>query len=226
MRLELRAPVVMRAPFHLAHLAAVSLFTACHVGPPVPPNPSGDAQLMKAVMESTGARVTAARKGDERMYGLEPGTLAYEATLASATPKELCFDIKIRAVEGQRPFAKLSVWKVSLAVDGGGPTPSSRVEDREISSSTVGASPLAVGNGPMTVECVEVSSTGNCLRHETAQTQVVGRESKVAQIVEGGGRACFAHGGTVRDDTRRLALHIERPARMEAPESADFRWSR
>jgi hypothetical protein len=212
----------MRFQLDLVCPFITTAFFACHVGPPHPPPPSGEVRLTTALREAAGTSVRVHRRGEERVYGLPEDALAYDATIATSSPDRTCFDVTLRMLEGQATHAPLDKWRPTLEI-GGQTWPTASVLAGETKRSSASAAPLAARRGPDVVDCAEVNSAGNCARHDVYETKVVGREQGEMALVESTGRACFAGSVPPAGD---LVLRLARPAAIEAPDAATFRFRR
>lgn len=212
----------MHSKFDIVGPFLITAFLACHVGPPLPPPPSGEVRLTSALGEAAGTSVRVHRHGEERVYGLTEDVLAYDAAIATSSPDRTCFDVTLRMLARQAAYAPLGKWRPTLEI-GGQKWPTASVDAGEMKRASASAAPLAARRGPDVVGCAEVNSAGNCARHDVYETKVVGREQGEMALVESTGRACFAGAVPPAGD---LVLRLERPAAIEAPDGASFRFRR
>ena len=171
--------------------------TAC--GPPafMMPNPVTSGH----VAENT---VMYRDRSSEGQAGVPPGTFLDEASMVSASDKEVCFNVKIRTP--RKDLASPKGWRVFLrgkpSFEDMSPVVKSvaRVEEE-----VVGGSVLISSHQNQQV----CDNTGYCYSKEITTSTRVPQDVKV---LTGGGVVCFNNGGHLVGTTEEVTLHFDDPS--------------
>jgi hypothetical protein len=143
-------------------------------------------------------------RSNEQQYGVPTGTLDHEASLISATDKELCFKLTIHTP--RKDLATPKNWRVFLR---GKPTfedmsPKFK-ETAHISEETVTGSTLVSSQSNQKV----CDNTGYCYDKTITNSHRVPQDVK---ILSGGGTVCFANAGHLDKTTEEITLHLDDPS--------------
>jgi hypothetical protein len=140
----------------------------------------------------------------EMQAGVNPATFNHEASLTSATDKEICFNVKIRTP--RKDLASPKGWRVFLR---GKPT----FEDMSAVVKSVAPVEEEVVSGSVLLSSHQnqqvCDNTGYCYNKEITTSTRVPQDVKV---LTGGGVVCFANGGHLTGTTEEVTLHFDDPS--------------
>jgi hypothetical protein len=143
-------------------------------------------------------------RNSEMSAGVNPGTFMHEASIVSASDKELCFNVKIRTP--RKDLSSPKGWRVFLR---GKPS----FEDMSPVVKSVASVQEEVVSGSVLLSSHQnqqvCDNTGYCYSKEITTSTRVPQDVKV---LTGGGVVCFANGGHVNAASEEVTLHLDDPS--------------
>jgi len=195
----LRAPMITKnSPFTILLAAGLSLSGSACVRAPtfVMANPFGGTLGENSIQFRD--------RANEGQFGLPTGTLVDEASMATASDKEVCFNLKIRTP--RRDLASLKGWRIFLR---GKPTfedMSSLVKAQgRVDEEIVGGSVLVQSQQNQQV----CDNTGYCY---TKTITISSRVPQDVKVYSTGGMVCFGNAGHMSTASQELTLHLDDPS--------------
>jgi hypothetical protein len=141
---------------------------------------------------------------NEQQFGVPHGTLEHDASLISATDKEICFKVSLRTP--RRDLSSPKNWRVFLRGKPEFEDMSPKFKDTAaISEETVAGSVLLSSQSNQRV----CDNTGYCYNKTVTTSTRVPQDVKV---LSGGGTVCFNNAGHLNKGTEEITLHFDDPS--------------
>lgn len=169
-------------------------------------------------------------RGAENFYGLPDGALENRATIASASPQEICVRVQLRrgvnpALPNDHELAALATWQ--LALRGNDATSVEyRVEQPALSVTSYDGHTTSAEATGTTLECHSFDHRGQCTDAAWVRHWQVERAAAEFKITSGTSQACFSNTGVLVASSSSLALELKMPGASQPAMVFEWRFGR